>query len=96
MRIVISSKYLAAKLKVINFKTAFVWNVKITNNQLVLFFETGTITIDINSCSDLIGGDFKMCSNKRWDWLYDIVSKIDDIPIVLDINHNKLNLIIEF
>jgi hypothetical protein len=93
MRIVISSKYLASQLKVVNLETAFV--AKITDNKLILFFETGTIDININSCSNSMGGDF-MQQNKRWDWLYDIVSKIEDIPIVLDINQNKLNLIIEF
>lgn len=48
-----------------------------------------------NNNADKVVNIYRQISN-RWDWLYDLLSKIEEQPIVLDIESDKLHIIFQY
>ena len=100
MKILISSKYFCSKLHEVDFDTTMIRTVHIKDKTLILLSEISCKTpkwIDYNiehTYKSKI--EISFMQNNNYRWLYEILNKIDDIPVVLEFNHNKLELIINF
>lgn len=96
IRIVVSSKALAAELAKIDFTQEFIHEAILDNSTLTL--KTALTQISVIggvAVSDLSAGYFAQY-NRRWDWVYNIVSKISDQPVGLEITDRVVNLIFQF
>lgn len=101
MKILISSKYLYGRLKDIDFDNYCLNKCIIRKDQLTLILNKGDIIIEkeiLISTDGLSNGFQFTCrqSDARWDWVKSVVSKINDYPIVLDIDDDFLQMQINF
>lgn len=93
MKIILSSKTLAKKLKEIDFETDSVVSVDIINNEFIVTTLFKTIKLEVTSLE--CGGMVKQDS-RRWDWIKKLVSNVSEQPIVLHIYENITSVIFQY
>lgn len=101
MKILISSKYLLSKLNEIDFKNNYVKNIELLEYNIVLNtcyksieFTSGHFTDKSNEL--LIKKTMFEQSNRRWDWVKQLVGSISEQPILLEIRNDFLEIILQY
>lgn len=92
MKAIMSSRELSLKLDKIDFDEDRVIKVSSNEGQLNILTSKSNITI-LCEVSENKSIDQE---NNRWDWLKRLVYQIEEQPIVLDLDNNKLNIIISY
>jgi hypothetical protein len=93
MKIVISSKYLASNLSLIDFEKETVQNLVLLSCNLTLNTEHQSITMSVETS----GYNCTMNQHdRRWDWVKKLVIKVEEQPIVLEITENILNVVFQY
>ena len=99
MKILVSSKALAKKLSEIDFDNDRVYNVvlnSIGNTTICeLSVNTNTKTVKVMVEVIVFQAAVKQDS-RRWDWVKDLLTKIDEQPIVLEIKESVINVILQY
>jgi hypothetical protein len=93
MEVLVSSKLLSNKLSEFHKENHTVEFVKYCDGKLKLIGSLGVVQIDV------VAGCQLFCFNQenaRWDWIKDLVNKIDEQPIVLIIYRNNVNIRTQF
>ena len=93
MKILMSSKLLASKLKEIDFEKQSIERVTLDKDELILITETSSVKFHVHVL------EFKASvkqDGKRWDWIKSLVSRVEDHPIVLQIFDNVVNVIFQY
>lgn len=93
MKILISSKQLAAELVKIDFGNETVMQVRGEGSNLVINTDKQTIEM---WCEMLQFEPRVRQENVRWDWVKRLVNVVEDQPIVLDIRENIVSVIFHF
>ncbi len=94
MKTVISSKYLARELKKIRFASGeYVCSVEIKDKLFLITTNIKTIELDDEYSEDC---EKLNQSGARWDWVRDLVVKIDQQPIVLLMYDGRISIIINY
>lgn len=94
MTIIISSAYLAEKLREIDFNTESVYNVvAISADTININTQTKTIKA---VCYFVKWSPNQVIEHSRWDKLFEVVNFLPDQPICLEIANGKTKLIFEF
>jgi len=93
MKILLSSKVLATKLKEIDFEKESVERVSLNNGDLIIITQNSSVTINVHVL------EFKAsikqgCS--RWDWVKQLTNQVDEQPIVLQMFENVVNIIFQY
>ena len=98
MRILISSKFLSDSLKLIDFDVeTSIWVTLKDKNTLIIHTEyqqievqcEGSLKSNYNAKDE--EPDAAVQRHKRWDFLHQLLSVIEDQPIYLDISHCHLS-----
>ena len=95
MKIMVSSKTLAIRLKQIDFEggeyvtLASLIRVKSSQAELVLSTENKSVSIPVEILEHTMDYDQH---NRRWDWIKDLVNKVDEQPITLEIYEQVVNV----
>lgn len=100
MRIVISSKVLANALERI-YPKDMVYCATVRNSKLILQTANDiNISIIVEAAKDFdtraAEGEVMAQIDNRWDWVYDLVRRVQDQPIVLEIGQKKVNVIFQY
>ena len=93
MKILLSSTTLANKLKEFDFKSDSIWAVRCEDGKMYLDSNVKTVVI---SCEIL---EFKARikqDNRRWDFIKDLVTNVNEQPIVLNITEDLVNVIFSY
>jgi hypothetical protein len=93
MKILMSSKLLASKLKEIDFEKESVERVTLDNDELILITQTSSVKFHVHVL------EFKASvkqDGRRWDWVKSLVSRVEEQPIVLQIFDNVVNVIFQY
>lgn len=98
MKIIVSSRTLANELSQIDFSVDFIqmaeYHKSVSGDCLVLHSKFNkSISILVESYNE------SACYSqlqKRWDWLYNILSVIDEQPVTLEIGTEKLKLTFDY
>ena len=93
MKILLSSKLLALKLKEIDFEKESVERVTLDKDELILITQTSSVKFQVNVL------EFKASvkqDGRRWDWVKSLVSRVEEQPIVLQIFHNVVKVIFQY
>jgi hypothetical protein len=93
MKILISSKLLASKLKEIDFEKESVERVTLDKDELILITQTSKVNFHVRVLQ------FKASvkqEGRRWDWVKSLVSRVEEQPIVLHIFDNVVNVIFQY
>lgn len=93
MKILISSKVLSDNLDKINFEDEYVIQVRGEGSKFII--NTNSQTIEI-CCEILRFSPRVKQNNRRWDWVANLVDKVDEQPIVLDIYENVINVVFQY
>lgn len=93
MKVLVSSKQLADKLKEIDFNCDNVEYVSLEGDYLSLM--TRTKVVELYVASDERNNTIVQ-TDRRWDWIKETVSQIDEQPIVLDIQQWQTKVILEY
>ena len=94
MKIIVSSKQLAADLSLIDFDNDHVVEVGADENELIIDTQEGTtvrIGCEMSQRTMIIKQE-----NRRWDWVKRLVENVEEQPIVLDISENIINVIFQY
>lgn len=97
MEFIISSKYLAKLLSVIDFyndNVNSVWYDSSTN-RLTIKTNHNSIDIRVTMINTPIVTSINQ-SNRRWDWLNKLVTSVEDQPIVIRISEMTLNITFQY
>jgi hypothetical protein len=97
MKVLVSSKVLAEKLKPINFDIQDVRHVGLTMHtgfvaELFLIADK-SICIEVHVIEY---GEAVKQTSRRWDWVRELVSSVQDQPIVLHITEHCVNVIFQY
>lgn len=92
--IIVSSKSLRIELSKIYDEGDYVINIRTINDKLILYTYQDQL-IEIN-CANSHNGFTYNQSDNRWDWLYKLVSKMAEQPIVMEIDDNKLRISVDY
>lgn len=99
MKVLVSSKALANKLSEIDFDNDSVYNVALNpvgnTNTCVLSINTTKYSVKI-TVESIIFKAAVIQEHRRWDCIRDLVNKVDDQPIVLEINERVTNVIFQY
>jgi hypothetical protein len=94
MKILVSSKGLAFALKQVQFKNGeYIKSAALKGTDLILSTENKDISIMVEP---LIYSNFCPQLERRWDWVKDLVSKVDEQPIVLNITEGGVEVIFQY
>lgn len=94
MKTVISSKYLARELKKIRFASGeYVCSVEIKDKLFLIITNIKTIELDAYYSEDC---EKLNQYGARWDWVRDLVVKIDEQPIILLMYEGKVSIILNY
>lgn len=96
MKIIVSSKHLADKLR--NVEVEYISSVIVKKDRILIFandkeIEIQTKNYTINDIEMDTPLEQTYC---RWDFLYSVVSKIDETPILLTVSIGILKLELTF
>ena len=93
MKIIVSSKQLAVKLNEFDFENDSIQAVRAENSNLYLDSQKKTVEIwcEIYEFRARI-----IQENVRWDWIRNLVNKVDEQPVVLKISMNLVNVIFHY
>jgi hypothetical protein len=94
MKILISSKELASNLNKIHFGKDRVKAVGAIANHFIIKTQEKTFDILLNNVIET--GKMTDQSRCRWDWIRDLVNKVSEQPIVLEITKNRVDVIFQF
>jgi len=93
MKILLSSKLLASKLKEIDFEKERIERVVLNDGELTLIAQTTSVKFHVHIL------EFKSSVRQdsvMWDWVRSLVDSVDDQPIVLQIFENSVNVIFQY
>ena len=95
MKVIVSSKTLAAYLHSFDWKESRIERVGYFDGKLHIESDDYRVEIDceVSHDSRIVWLDQREC---RWDWLEDVVRRISEQPVVLEISINRLQLILSF
>jgi len=109
MKIIVSSKALAKKLSEIDFNNNSVISVgikrgygKFTLGELSINTVKYSVKINVDVITDnlnvdvITDKDYIMQEHRRWDWVRDLLNKVDEQPIVLEISQYFINVIFQY
>lgn len=93
MRFLISSCHLKEQLSKIDFSSEIVQDAVLRKDSLTLTTESTTVEIILEP----VGLFIVSCpKNVRWDWVKDLVSRVESQPIVLQFHNHHLDVIFQF
>lgn len=92
MKVLISTANLARQLAKIKFDEEHVSHCKIEEETLTLYTQTSAIEI---ACVAPVEIDFLWQNDRRWDWIFEIVNRVEDYPAVLEIDERSVHLIFD-
>ena len=93
MKILISSKHLAAELNKIDFDNDHINSIKAKGFSIYVLTNYQSIEIPVEIIEhepDVLQSD------RRWDWVKKLVNQVDEQPIVLDISERIVNVIFQY
>ena len=90
MKLLVSSKYLAQKLAELDYETV----LRLDLNEKELTFVTANKSISMN-VEVLRFESTVNQENRRWDWVRNDVTAINEQPIILDISEKVVNIILQ-
>jgi hypothetical protein len=94
MKVLLSSKRLAQELSSINFQSEFVRRVSVERDELTIITGESILKFDVHVL------DYKnpvvLQKDKRWDWVWLLVNRVDDQPVILDIYENVVNVTFQY
>lgn len=93
MKILLSSKLLAYKLKEIDFEKESVEMVILVNDELILSTQKSSVKFQVHvlEFNAIVKQD-----GRRWNWIKSLVSSVEDQPVVLHIFDNVVNVIFQY
>ncbi len=93
MKILVSSRCLATCMGKIDFEGGeYITSIKLNNDELIFFTENKSVSLIVFV---IISGDVSVRCH-RWDWVKRLVTKIEEQPILLDINNDFCNVIFQY
>jgi uncharacterized protein (UPF0218 family) len=94
MKILVSSKHLAAKLNEIDFNNDKVMSIGDNVTEVII----KTINRDIELYAEILIFSANPIDQqeRRWDWIKELVNKVDEQPICLDIKEKFVNVIFQY
>ena len=92
MKVVISSKSLYEELKKIDFDNESVESVKFIEDNMIIFTQISCVILWIENKEKISFNQH----NARWDWVKKLLSQVDEQPIVINVNENKVSVIFEY
>ena len=97
IKTIISSKVLANELSRIDFNQNHINRVmtSIMHPDFIIL-ETNTNDLIMIYCEVEKENKEIDQQDRRWDWIYDVCSQIDEQPIVLDITENKVEIKLQY
>jgi len=93
MKILVSSKTLSIKLSEFNFESDYITAIRGESGYICLDSTKKTIEV---MCEILKFSPRIKQENRRWDWVKQLVSNVDEQPIVLDITENAVIIIFQY
>jgi len=98
MKVLISSQELASKLSHLYFKDLLnqILIAKYERNQLFLIDGSGVTLASVFCELVELKSNNHQDVDIRWDWVYDLVKKVDEQPISLSIGPQKAQVIFEY
>ncbi len=94
MKTIISSKYLARELKKIRFASGeYVCEVEIKDKLFSIITNIKTIELDAEYSEDC---EKLNQSGARWDWVRDLVVKVDEQPIILLMYSKRVTIVLNY
>lgn len=97
MKFIVSSKGLFRILSQIDFESDRVESIICVNNEVLELLTAKGDTVKIFATNKNTEGEKSIPQDyRRWDWVYNLVKKIDDQPIVIEVSQNLLNILIQY
>lgn len=93
MKVIVSSKNLYKRLSEIDFNKESIYNVVLEDN--VLRINANTKSVEIYCEIVTFKASIKQ-ENRRWDWVKELCSKVEEQPITLHISENVVNVIFQY
>lgn len=96
MKVVVSSKNLKKQIELLGAEQ--ITEVTVESDKVTL--HSGVQSISFNAITNnqehkLSKSKFKQ-DNVKWDWIYKLISLIEDQPIVIDFENKKADIIIQY
>lgn len=102
MKILISSKYLAAELNKLGVNDFYIHRVSLHGSELKLitlvyddegYPQTNSITLIVHNASE--SGTI-IQDNRQWSWVRKLVNQVDEQPLILEITEHAVNVIFQY
>lgn len=95
MRLIASSKTLANQLAKIDFEKDNVNSVSIEGNTLWIHAQNHSVELFVEKSNIFFKSPLQQ-TGRRWDWVKQLVSSVEEQPIVLEIHENVVNVIFQY
>ena len=93
MKILISSKVLANTLNQFDLKNESIEYIVLDRNNI--YFH-GVFKVVKSECEIIVFTGLAKQDGRRWDWVKELLNKVDEQPIVLVISEQKIDVIFQF
>lgn len=93
MKVLLSSKQLAQKLYMPMLNDFHISKVEVLTGAVNLIHNKGQICLIVENIE---GKGIALVSSVRFDWVYNVVAKINEIPIILCFSDGKCEIIMQF
>jgi len=95
MQILVSSKSLFNCLNKISFYDGdFVTGINVNNgNELIIYTRQTSVSLIVEVIGDTL---LYPQEGKRWDWVRDLVSRVPEQPIILNLTPLNVNVIFQY
>ena len=96
MKVLVSSKVLYDKLKQLNLEEDSVSSVSLVDKKLTICTHKNAVNVNVHTQFGEIGTVIVASHEIRWDFLYRDLKNLSERPIILNVDKNKLELIIQY